>query len=42
MGEDGSYIVFSMRQKAAQLLPYKSPASARLKIQKSDFVELEE
>ena len=32
--KDGSYIVFSMRQKAAQLLTYKSPASVRLKSRK--------
>ena len=34
MGKDGSYIVFSMRQKAAQLLTFKSPASVRLKSRK--------
>ena len=31
VGKDGSYIVFSMLQKAAQLLTYKSHVTVRLK-----------
>ena len=34
VGKDSSYIVFSMRQKAAQLLTKKNPASVRLKSRK--------
>ena len=42
VGKEGSHIVFSMRQKAAQQLKYKSHVIVRLTSGNKHFVELEQ